>query len=135
MTLNIDFTVTMRCAVYENSSTGLHDESYKTDIDFRFTRDDALNFLFKFTPQSFKLGDYKLLFAYNASHMVTGVTLYYKSNVYVVTNVNQVINDVYKGLLYLEQMDKVVDIMDFDFKAGLEFNTNGSEEIEDEFGE
>ena len=49
--------------------------------------------------------------------------------IYICTNFKQVLSDVHDGYLRIKTFDKLVDIMEFDFKAGIDLQNP----IEDEF--
>lgn len=124
--MNLSFTVIARCKIFEK---GL-DESYdvKEDIELEFDREKALKFLLRFSESAMIIGEYKMMFKYNDKHLVTGIVLFKQDKVYMVTNTQQVVSDIIKGYEYLVTMDKVSDIMSFDFNAAMDFS-----DVEDEF--
>ena len=79
------------------------------------------------------IDDYKVILKNNMTGNFECIALFKDEYTYIVLNENQVIDDVIKGYNYLVAMDKVTDILDFDFNAALEFQQN-DDEVEDEFG-
>ena len=133
MKINFNFDVIARCKVYHGDSN----ESLETeDISLSFNLEKAADFLFKFGSNSFMFDEYKAWFKYDNNGHLSGFVLTKPRLVgdnggytYICTNFKQVLNDVHEGYIRLQMLDKITDIMEFDFKAGIELQNP----VEDEF--
>ena len=134
MKMNVTFSVIARCKKFE---TGVditqNTQSEKVDIELNFDMERAMRFLFRFFEPGLMIDDYKVILKNNITGKFECIALFKDEYTYIVLNENQVINDVIKGYNYLVTMNKVTDILDFDFNAALEFQQN-DDEVEDEFG-
>ena len=134
MKMNVTFSVIARCKKFE---TGVditqNTQSEKVDIELNFDIERAMRFLFRFFEPGLMIDDYKVILKNNMTGKFEYIALFKDEYTYLVLNENQVINDVIKGYNYLVTMNKVTDILDFDFNAALEFQQDNSE-VEDEFG-
>ena len=134
MKMNFTFSVIARCKKFE---TGVditpNTQSEKVDVELHFDMERAMRFLFRFFEPGLMIDDYKVILKNNISGKFEYIALFKDEYTYLVLNENQVINDVIKGYNYLVTMNKVTDILDFDFNAALEFQQN-DDEVEDEFG-
>ena len=134
MKMNVTFSVIARCKKFE---TGVditqNTQSEKVDIELNFDMERAMRFLFRFFEPGLMIDDYKVILKNNMTGKFECIALFKDEYTYIVLNENQVINDVIKGYNYLVAMNKVTDILDFDFNAALEFQQDNSE-VEDEFG-
>lgn len=131
--MEFKFSVTARCHKYSNNSIindGNDWNHYDVeDIILDFDHDLALKFISRFVPPNLKINEYKVQFKCDNNYQVVGLVLHDKDNMYICTNWHQVANDVLKGFLQISTLDKIVDIMEFDFKAGIDLQT----EVVDEF--
>lgn len=131
MRFNNSFTVTFRisAAVKDNGDF----ENAKEDIDIEFDLAKAEAFLFRFHDEAIALDNYKLIFNYTANHQISAIYLQDARSkvVYIVLNPKQVIMDVIKGYRYCMTVDKVIDVMEYDFRTAL--NIQDDQDIEDEF--
>lgn len=132
MTLNTSFTVIARCLKFQKTEYG-HAKNLgdsKEDIELVFDIEKALRFLIRFYDNGMIIDGYKVLFSKEPGRRKTTIYLYKNEYVYIVVNDNQLVNDILRGYNYLITMDKVIDIMDFDFKAAIDI-----EDVEDEYVE
>ena len=133
MKMNVTFSVIARCKKFE---TGVditpNTPSEKVDVELHFDMERAMRFLFRFFEPGLMIDDYKVILKSNMTGNFECIALFKDEYTYIVLNENQVINDVIKGYNYLVAMNKVTDILDFDFNAALEFQQKDYE-IEDEF--
>lgn len=129
MKLDTTFTVLARCSVFEMDNPDK--ETYKEDIELKFNMETAEMFLFRWNPSSFLLDGYKVAVKYNNLSNLQSIFLFKDNKGYIIKNLAQVINDVLTGYLQIRTLDKISDIMTFDFKAGIDIQE--SEDVEDEF--
>ena len=133
MKMNFVFSVIARCKKFE---TGVditpNTPSEKVDVELHFDMERAMRFLFRFFEPGLMIDDYKVILKNNMTGNFECIALFKDEYTYIVLNENQVINDVIKGYNYLVTMNKVTDILEFDFNAALEFQQNNNE-VEDEF--
>lgn len=128
MKFNFNFTVTARCTKIENRITTENNYSTtesipeKIDIDLSFNEEDCENLLFKMTSYNFILNGYKVLFKFGNMMNFQCIILCKDKDSYIVTNSNQLINDVLEGYIRLRSMQKISDIMEFDFNTALDFS-------------
>ena len=133
MKMNFLFSVIARCKRFEAGvDITPNTPSEKVDVELHFDMEKAMRFLFRFFEPGLMIDDYKVILKNNISGKFEYIALFKDEYTYLVLNENQVINDVIKGYNYLVTMDKVTDILDFDFNAALEFQQN-NDEVEDEF--
>ena len=133
MKMNFSFSVIARCKKFE---TGVditpNTQSEKVDVELHFDMEKAMRFLFRFFEPGLMIDDYKVILKNNMTGNFECIALFKDEYTYIVLNENQVINDVIKGYNYLVTMNKVTDILEFDFNAALEFQQKDYE-VEDEF--
>ncbi len=128
MRMNFIFTVIARCKKFDRNRSESDFVDEKEDIELSFDLEKAARFLFRFYSHAFNIGEYKILFKTSENGELQGISLFQGDYIYLVLNTNQVINDVLKGYNYLITMNKVVDIMEFDFDAAID-NSNIDEEF------
>jgi hypothetical protein len=127
MKINFNFDVVARCKVYPNGSEDCL--IAPEDIVLTFDIEKAGGFLFKFGPNAFKFDNYKARLKYDNNGSLSGLFLADEDNTYICTNFKQLVSDVHQGYIRLQMLDKITDIMEFDFKAGIDLQNP----IEDEF--
>ena len=133
MKMNFSFSVIARCKKFETGVNITPDmQSEKVDVELHFDMERAMRFLFRFFEPGLMIDDYKVILKNNMTGKFEYIALFKDEYTYIVLNENQVINDVIKGYNYLVTMNKVTDILEFDFNAALEFQQN-NDEVEDEF--
>lgn len=133
MKMNFLFSVIARCKRFEAGvDITPNTPSEKVDVELHFDMERAMRFLFRFFEPGLMIDDYKVILKNNMTGKFEYIALFKDEYTYLVLNENQVINDVIKGYNYLVTMNKVTDILDFDFNAALEFQQNNNE-VEDEF--
>ena len=133
MKMNFLFSVIARCKRFEAGvDITPNTPSEKVDVELHFDMEKAMRFLFRFFEPGLMIDDYKVILKNNMTGKFECIALFKDEYTYIVLNENQVINDVIKGYNYLVTMNKVSDILDFDFNAALEFQQN-NDEVEDEF--
>ena len=133
MKMNFLFSVIARCKRFEAGvDITPNTPSEKVDVELHFDMERAMRFLFRFFEPGLMIDDYKVILKSNMTGNFECIALFKDEYTYIVLNENQVINDVIKGYNYLVAMNKVTDILDFDFNAALEFQQNNNE-VEDEF--
>lgn len=122
------FSIVARCKKFNKN---FESDPVTEDITLKFNQLTAASILFKFGPDAFALEDYKVLLKYNNKHNLACITLHKDDYMYIISNHNQVLNDIHDGYIRLIVMDKLNDIMGFDFKAAVDVINPA----EDEFGE
>ena len=133
MKMNFLFSVIARCKRFEAGvDITPNTPSEKVDVELHFDMEKAMRFLFRFFEPGLMIDDYKVILKNNMIGNFECIALFKDEYTYLVLNENQVINDVIKGYNYLVTINKVTDILDFDFNAALEFQQN-DDEVEDEF--
>ena len=133
MKMNFLFSVIARCKRFEAGvDITPNTPSEKVDVELHFDMERAMRFLFRFFEPGLMIDDYKVILKNNMTGKFEYIALFKDEYTYLVLNENQVINDVIKGYNYLVTMNKVTDILEFDFNAALEFQQN-NDEVEDEF--
>lgn len=127
MRMNFSFTVTARLAPMSSI------EEDKFDIELEFDQSRAEAFLFRFCSAELLFDDYIIVFKYDEAYRINAIYARHKDHrdkIYLVTNSNQLVEDVIKGYNYLISMDKMADLLDFDFKKAIDAQINS--EIEEE---
>ena len=126
MKMNTTFTVIAR-GVDMHNTEALHE-----DIELTFDRHSCEKLLLRFVPcNCFLLNNqYKMVIKFNNMHELIGLIIIDNENnkSYIVKNLSQLLYDVLDGYKRLVIMDKVSDIMEFDFKAGIDLQTEMEEE-------
>jgi hypothetical protein len=97
------------------------------DIELTFDINSARKLLFKFTGRYLLLGEYNIIM--NQEDNNNYISIVDKDhNLYLVTNVNQLLNEVIAGYDNLVVLNKMIDILNYDYST-LDNNNN----VEDEF--
>ena len=126
MKMNTTFTVIAR-GVDMHNTEALHE-----DIELTFDRSSCEKLLLRFVPYNCFLlnNQYKMVIKFNNMHELIGLIIIDNENnkSYIVKNLSQLLYDVLDGYKRLVIMDKVSDIMEFDFKAGIDLQTEMEEE-------
>lgn len=121
MEINSTFKVIARCKQVKRDNDAPDLYADYIDIELEFNINIARALLFKFTGDFVKIGDYDCGIKYNDVHELIGIVLIDNDYFYVVKNHQQIFNQVHDGYIRLCMIDKLVDILEFDFKAGLDF--------------
>lgn len=116
MRMNFSFTVTARLVAMNNIS----DKLDSTDIELEFDITRAETFLFRFNNGELLIDEYAILFRYDESGRIKGIYAKKDKDLYLITNSNQLVEEVIKGYQYLINMDKLSDILEFDFKKAID---------------
>ena len=126
MKMNTTFTVIARGVDIHNT------EALHEDIELTFDRSSCEKLLLRFIPYNCFLlnNQYKMVIKFNNMHELIGLLIIDNENnkSYIVKNLSQLLYDVLDGYKRLVIMDKVSDIMEFDFKAGIDLQTEMEEE-------
>jgi len=126
MRMNFSFTVTARLVP-------MNTDEDKFDIELEFDQSRTEAFLFRFSTAELLFDDYIIMFKYDESFRVNAIYARHKEHrdkLYLVTNSNQVVNDVIRGYNYLISMDRMADLLEFDFKKAIDDQANS--ELEEE---
>ena len=128
MKLNITFDITLHCDHFKKCSNQEFEKlSSVYNIDLNLTKEEAYNFIFRNGTNNFKVGEYTV----NIHQEDTiGIALIRDNNVYIVTNVKEVINDIIEGYIRIRTTEKLSSIMEFDFETCYKEDDSG---IIDEF--
>ena len=127
MNMEFTFSVIARCKVFEPDNK---DQFDIRDITLPFNEATAASFLFKFGPDCFKIEDYKCQLKYNNAHVICGLILVDREGyTYVCTNFKQILQDIHNGYIRICTFNKINQIMEFDFEAGIDLQNP----VEDEF--
>lgn len=116
MRMNFSFTVTARLVVMNNIAEKLD----TTDIELEFDITRAETFLFRFNNGELLIDEYVILFRYDESGRIKGIYAKKDKDLYLISNSNQLVEEVIKGYQYLINMDKLSDILEFDFKKAID---------------
>ena len=137
MKINSTFKVSFTTDRYPKSNPSINQEGNLKDkiekIDLEFELDDktAGNFLFRFFPSMFKLNGYNVCMRYDNSFKLKNVVLAKDDYVYIVSDTLKFLSDVHEGYFRLIAMNKVNDILEFDFNLEEDYDEI-HEEFEDE---
>lgn len=137
MKINSSFKVTFNVNKYpkEDSSVVyegvLQDKMEKLDLEFELDEKTAGNFLFKFAPSVFSLGDYNVGIRYDNVFRMKNIILTKDDYIYIVTNTVKLLSDIHEGYFRIISMQKLNDIMEFDFNIAEDLDEI-HEEFEDE---
>lgn len=129
MKMETYFSVIARCKTYEKDKEEPDLTAFKEDIELKFNEITAASFLFKFGPDSFKLNEYKAICKYNEKNNLVGLCLIDDKYFRIVTNFAQIRNDIHEGYLRLKCLEKISDLLEFDFKAGIDIQNPVDEEF------
>ena len=126
MKMNTTFNVIAR-GIDMHNTEALHE-----DIELTFDRSSCEKLLLRFVPcNCFLLNNqYKMVIKYNNMHELLGLIIIDNKNnkSYIVKNLSQLLYNVLDGYKRLVIIDKVSDVMEFDFKAGIDLQTEMEEE-------
>ena len=114
-----------------NHNGVLSDKVEKMDLKFKLSEKEAGYFLFKFYPGYFELEGYKVGISFDETNKMKNIVFRKDDNIYVVTDIVQVLSKIHEGYFRLITMNKINDIMEFDFNIP-EDNDEIHEEFEDE---
>lgn len=122
MKLNIDFEVIAICRK-------LNSEDDNIIIKLKISKEEASNFIFRFSPSIFKCDKYNVVLKFNDTGILKGIALLYEDNIFIINNFNEFLADIVEGYISIRTTEKLTGIMNFDFENSLE----DSDEIVDEF--
>jgi len=137
MKINHTFCVTISANKYPKLDKSisyegtLKDKIEKVDIKLSLDERSAADFLFKFSPSIFILDGYTIGMKYDKYHKLKNIVLTKDNNVYVVTNMIKLFSDIHEGYFRILTMNKINDIMEFDFNLEEDYD-DIHEEFEDD---
>lgn len=134
MKINSTFKVTFNLNKYQKADTSvnqegiLQDKVEKVELEFELNKNDAGNFLFKFSPSIFNLNGYAVGIKYDDQNRLKNIILAKDNDVYLVTDIIKLLSDIHEGYFRILTMNKINDIMEFDFNLEEDYD-----EIHEEF--
>jgi hypothetical protein len=134
MKINSTFKVTFKVDKYLKTDPNiiqegiLKDKVEKLELEFELDNKTAGNFLFRFCPSVFNLNDYNVCIRYDKSFNLKNIILTKDNNIYIVTNTLELLSDIHEGYFRILTMNKINDIMEFDFNLEEDYD-----EIHEEF--
>lgn len=134
MKINQTFKVTFNTNKYPKQDTSIvqegtiQDKVEKIDLEFELDEKMAGNFLFKFSPAMFKIEDYNVGIRFDQFFKMKNIILTKDDDVYIVTNMVQLLSQIHEGYFRIISMQKLNDIMEFDFNI-----EDDGDEIHEEF--
>lgn len=137
MQINSTFKVTFNVNKYPkqdpsiNTEGRITDKMEKMELEFELDEKMAGNFLFKFSPSMFELGDYKVGIRFDQFFKMINIILTKDDDVYIVTNMVELLSKIHEGYFRIISMQKLNDIMEFDFNLQEDYD-DIHEEFEDE---
>ena len=137
MQINSTFKVTFNVNKYPkqdpsiNTEGRITDKMEKLELEFELDEKMAGNFLFKFSPSMFELGDYKVGIRFDHFFKMINIILTKDDDVYIVTNMVELLSKIHEGYFRIISMQKLNDIMEFDFNLQEDYD-DIHEEFEDE---
>jgi len=109
----------------------IQDKIEKLELEFDLDEKMAGNFLFKFSPSMFEMGEYKVGIRFDQFFKMINIILTKDDNVYIVTNMVELLSKIHEGYFRIISMQKLNDIMEFDFNLQEDYDEI-HEEFEDE---
>jgi hypothetical protein len=134
MKINQTFKVTFNTNKYPKQDASvvqegtIQDKVEKIDLEFELDEKMAGNFLFKFSPAMFKIEDYNVGIRFDQFFKMKNIILTKDDDVYIVTNMVQLLSQIHEGYFRIISMQKLNDIMEFDFNI-----EDDGDEIHEEF--
>lgn len=128
MKINMTFKVQAICKVYSKSDdTKVQDN--KT-LDIEMDSHMAANFLFKFTPYAFEMGEFKVLLNHDGYNNLIGISFHKDDDLYIVANRNQFLAEVLEGYERINIMERLSNIVEY---SAFSSSAPDNDEILDEF--
>ena len=123
MKMNLGFTVIANCVDTQIEPTTPIGKRESKEVRLEFDIESAQKFLFRFGPETFDLSDsIKVMFLKNKDKEIISILLIIKDDSsYIITNYEQIFRDIHEGYMKLSALEKITNILDFDFEAGLDF--------------
>lgn len=137
MKINSTFKVLFKVNKYQKTDNSikqegtLQDKVEKLELEFELDEKMAGNFLFKFTPSVFTINGYVIGIKYDEHNRLKNIILTKEDNVYLVTDIIKLLSDIHEGYFRILTMNKINDIMEFDFNLEEDYDEI-HEEFEDE---
>ena len=128
MKINMTFNVSAICKVYSKSDTDKAADNKTLNIDM--DAHTAINFLFKFAPYGFNMGEFKVLIVHDGYNNLQGISFHRDDDLYIVTNVNQFLSDILEGYERIIMMERLSNIVE---TSSFSSSTPDSGEVLDEF--
>ena len=124
MMFNVSFEAVANCIVYDTSREDGTPISVNTEIKLEIFKSDAENILYRFSPGQFSINDYKVIMKTDTFGNLKAITLikdtFEKQYLYVVNNTNTFLSNIHQGYIRILLMEKVSDIMEYDFETSLQ---------------
>lgn len=127
--IKMKFPVEMRCNKYLVEKTDENDEGTKVDLTMNLDFETASMFLLRYMPYSFLCNGFKVLLKFDEFNKLNGITLFKDKYIYIVLNTEQVLINIFKGLLKLGFFQKMDTIMEFDFDAAVDLISTPEDEF------
>ena len=126
MKIDMSFKVTALCKVYNTTQeTDVDNMELTLELDVK----QAMNFLFKFTPNTFDYQQFKVHLSHDDHHVLTVISFRVKNNLYIVTNKDKFLSEVLEGYERIRMMEKLSSIIEF---SGFTSSTPDSDEVLEE---
>ena len=129
------FYVNALVKVYSKDPEDNDFKPYNKILELSLDKESAEKFLFRFYNPTFNIGDYKFIFNYDNMHEFKYLSIVHTNKdeqencFYVVTNINQLVSDILEGYMQICSMEKVANIVEFDFECALEDISTIEEEM------
>lgn len=129
------FYVNALVKVYSKDPEDNDFKPYNKILELSLDKESAEKFLFRFYNPIFNIGDYKFIFNYDNIHEFKYLSIVNTNKeeqencFYVVTNMNQLVSDILEGYMQICSMEKVANIVEFDFECALEDISTIEEEM------
>ena len=132
MKINSTFKVIFKVDRYPKSDISINQDGNLKDkiekLELELDQIMAGNFLFKFSPSTFNLNGYKVCSRYDNSFNLKNFILSKDNYIYIVTDTARLLSDIHEGYFRILTMNKINDVMEFDFNLEEDYD-----EIHEEF--
>lgn len=119
MNINSIFNVTAICNHFKSGE----EKAIENDVNITLSIDPnlAIKFIFRFSPSVIELSEnFKAVFKYDDTNNLIGLAFIKEDDIYVVKNLNKVFSEITEGYIRLRLLNKISNIMEFDFETAKE---------------
>lgn len=128
MKINMTFKAKAICKVYDKSDNTKGPDNRTLDIEM--DAHTAANFLFKFTPYAFEMGEYKVLINHDGLNNIKGISFHKDDDLIIVANQNQFLSEVLEGYERITVIERLSSMMEF---SAFSSSNEDNDEVLDEF--
>jgi hypothetical protein len=131
MQINMNFEVEAKCYEFSSIKELKNIENYRTatieKVTLKMNKFDAANFLYRFSPSSFNIGDYKIALRFDENHSLSGIMMKNNksNNIFLVINFDDLLYQINEAFIRIRTLEKMGALLELDFEDSIKMDNDG----------